>query len=199
MNADVLYDDFEYLYAKDVDWKKLNGKTVLVTGGTGLIGSLLLKYMYFLNQKKNFNISLFSIVRDVEKAASVLGDIEVNYIKADLTEECVIEEKIDYIFHCAAITKSKEMVEHPVRVFDSIVTATNHVLQFASKKNVQSMVYLSSMEVYGRTDETLELVTEDVMGYVNPLSCRSCYPLGKRMAENLCYNYYIGYSKGVKR
>ena len=48
MCSDVLYEDFEYLYTMKVDWQKLNNKTVLVTGGTGFIGSLLLKYMNFL-------------------------------------------------------------------------------------------------------------------------------------------------------
>lgn len=198
MYSDVLCEDFEYLYTRNVDWEKLNNKTVLVTGGTGLIGSLLLKYMDFLNKEKEFSISLIASIRDEAKAETFLKDLCVEVVKADLTDSFAVAKHIDYIFHCAAITKSKEMVEHPVEVLESIVNVTGTILRFAAENKVESMVYLSSMEVYGQPYIADNLVTEEVMGYIDPLNSRSCYPLGKRMAENLCYDYYKEYQVPVK-
>ena len=198
MCSDVLYEDFEYLYTMKVDWQKLNNKTVLVTGGTGFIGSLLLKYMNFLNREKGFSISLITVIRNEEKAKEVLNGLNVEIVKADLEDKFEIKGQVDYIFHCAAVTKSKEMIEHPVEVTESIVDATRNILKLAMANKTESIVYLSSMEVYGQPDISDNPVTEDVMGYINPLNSRSCYPLGKRMAENLCYGYYNEYQVPVK-
>lgn len=198
MYSKVLREDFEYLYSKNLDWKKLNNRTVLVTGATGLIGSLLLKFMHFLNTQKGYNISLIAIVRNEKKAQIVLNGIEVECVKLDLAEKLVLDKKVDYIFHCAAITKSKEMQQNPVEVFDAIVIASKNILQYAAQNKILSMVYLSSVEVYGQPMDSEKYVTEDIVGYIDTLSTRSCYPLGKRIVENLCYNYCCEYNVPVK-
>lgn len=198
MRNEALHEDFEYLYSRQLPWDMLNKKSVLVTGGTGLIGSILLKYMDFLNREKGYQIQLVTIVRDRKRAEAVLDGLCVQIETADITMPVQLEGGIDFIFHCAAITKSKEMVAHPVRVFESIVTGTNHVLKLAVQKQIQSMVYLSSMEVYGQPDNTREWVSEEMSGYIDTLKCRSCYPLGKRMAENLCFDYSQEYQVPVK-
>lgn len=203
-----LSEDFEYLYAQNLNWESLKGKKILVTGGTGLIGSLLLKFLGFLRQEKGFEIQLITLVRNERKAKCILGDMELELVVADISDGVEIQKKlgsvagVDYIFHCAAITKSREMVEHPVEVFESIVTGTDKILQYAKEIMVESMVYLSSMEVYGQPfskgEEETILVTENMTGYIDELQCRSCYPLGKKMAENLCYSYHKEYGVPVK-
>lgn len=63
------------------------------------------------------------------------------------------------------------------------------------------MVYLSSMEVYGKIDcgnERRAQEWEACRGEVEILNVRSCYPMGKRMAESLCYSYYKEYGIPVK-
>jgi len=194
----ILDEDFKYIYSMDLPWERLNNKTVLVTGGSGLIGSLLLKYMTFLNEHKSFNIKLITVSRNIENAQKILAGIPVKIIESDISKELETDDGIDYIFHCAAITKSKEMIEHPISVYESIVVATQKVLELAALKNVESMVYLSSMEVYGQPDKEHEYVTEKDMGYIDCLQVRSCYPLGKRMAENLCVDYGIEHNVPVK-
>ena len=72
-----------------------------------------------------------------------------------------------------------------------------NVLDFAKKVDCKSVVYLSSMEAYGQVLHENLLKPEDV-GYINPLSLRSCYPEGKRMAENLCVGYFSEYGIPVK-
>lgn len=124
---------------------------------------------------------------------------------ADITDEAmtVLSADYDYIIHCAAVTKSAEMKVHPTEVADGIVHGTKNVLELARrcKENghLKSMVYLSSMEVYGNIDcSDGHRVSEDEQGFVNPLVPRSCYPMGKRMAENLCASYYFEYGVPVK-
>lgn len=198
MLSKTLQEDFEYLYAQQLPWNYLNDQCVLVTGGTGLLGSYLLKYMDYLNQQKGHTIRLVTLVRNQKKALSILQDVNVMIVTADLLTSLQLSLDVDFIFHCAAITKSIEMAQHPVEVFESIVIATNHILKLAAKKKLRSMVYLSSMEIYGQPDSCEELVTENVNGYIDLLNCRSCYPLAKRMAENLCFDYVSEYQVPVK-
>lgn len=114
---------------------------------------------------------------------------------------CAEYPGIDYIIHCASVTGSSEMVSHPVKVIQSIVNGTQNVLEAARRCGIKSMVYLSSMEVYGTIDcADGRRVTEEeaAWGRVEPLCARSCYPVGKRMAENLCYSYVKEYGVPVK-
>lgn len=203
----ILLEDFNYIFEQKLDWNVLNKKKILVTGATGLIGSLVLKYLDFLNREKRFEIQSVALVRDAEKAKHILKECRTEFVVCDICRMAEFAEKmdtvgkVDYIFHCAAITESAKMIEQPVEVFESIVLGSSNILKFAKKSEVKSMVYLSSMEVYGQVmgeSETAISVTEEMTGIINGLECRSCYPLGKKMAENLCYSYYKEYGIPVR-
>ena len=191
-------DDFEYIYKCDIQWDKMKDTCVLITGATGFLGSFIIKFMNHLNETRDFNITILAMVRDLEKAECILNGCTVQYIAKDICAPLSLPEKIDYIFHCASETRSIEMLEHPVEVIRGIVMGTMNILQLALEKKVKSIVYLSSMEVYGRTNQELEMVKEEDLGEINLFETRSCYPLGKRMAENLCYDFFQEYEVPVK-
>jgi nucleoside-diphosphate-sugar epimerase len=91
------------------------------------------------------------------------------------------------------------MIAHPVEVTQSIINTTQNVLELARRCSIKSMVYLSSMEVYGDINCSYgSRVSETELGNIDILNTRSCYPLGKRMAENICYSYYKEYGIPVK-
>ncbi|MDE7478304.1 MAG: NAD(P)-dependent oxidoreductase [Lachnospiraceae bacterium] len=169
----------------------------LITGATGYIGSQLIRYLH--RQDKNNRI--IALVRNVQKAEKMFED-DIDIRQIDLskpTEMERLEAACDYIIHCASITKSSEMVSHPVEVIESIVNTTQNILEYARQRQVKSMVYLSSMEVYGNIDcSDGHKVSEQELGDIDICSVRSCYPLGKRMAENICYSYYKEYRVPVK-
>lgn len=191
----LLLEDFECIYSNNLSWNRMNNKTVLVTGASGLIGSIIVKYLDFLNKSKGFHIRILAMIRNEEKVKQ-LSEYDVTIVFGDLCNRVMIEDEVDFIFHCAAMTKSKDMIEKPVEVAQGIVMGTINILDFMLSKDVESMVYLSSMEVYGRTDDVC--ISEKNMGYINPLAIRSCYPMGKRMAENLCASYWSEKKAPVK-
>ena len=86
---------------------------------------------------------------------------------------------------------------HPVETIHSAVIGTDHILSLAAEKGVSGLVYISSMEVYGSFDEAPDVVTEKDLGFIDPLSVRSCYSEGKRMCECLCAAYASEYSVPV--
>ena len=170
----------------------------LITGATGYIGSMLARHILCSEE----GAEIVALVRDPEKAEALLGKNRVKLLKADLCDRALlnrVDVQCDYVFHCASVTKSAEMIAHPVEVTESIVNATQNVLELARRCSAKSIVYFSSMEVYGNID-CLDghRVQEDEVGEIGLLNARSCYPLGKRMAENICYSYFKEYGVPVK-
>ncbi len=183
----------------------MNG-TILITGATGYIGSMVVKKI-FIDSKRGEGIEkLLLLVRDREKAEALFAaellkvPVELQFIECELESLDIelIDLPIDYVIHCAAPTTSAYMISHPVETADGIVLGTRNILELACKKNVKSMVYLSSMEAYGSVADIGRTRTEEELGKISLDSVRSCYPLGKRMAEHYCYIYAKEYGVPVK-
>ena len=186
-------------FAKHFDLTdQLAGASFLITGATGLIGSSLIRCLLALNEQ----IKVYAPVRNLKKAEDLFDEWQkehIRFIECDLVEyDYSLLEKIDYIVHCAAPTSSKFFVEHPVETSEIIMDGTKKMLQLARQKQVQGMVYLSSLEVYGESNDDSLSVKEDFQGYLNPMSVRSSYPMAKRATENLCCLYASEYGVPVK-
>jgi nucleoside-diphosphate-sugar epimerase len=186
---------------KAIQWDDLQGGSILITGATGLIGMNLIRGIMSYNEGKGGNVKVLALVRNVDKATSLFSEyIEKNWLKlvqGDILKPLVIEENIDYIVHGASVTASRDFVEKPVETITTAIDGTKAVLELAREKKVKAMVYLSSMEVYGTPyDETP--LSEDKMGYLNPLAVRSSYSESKQMVENLCVAYQSEYDVPVK-
>lgn len=170
-------------------------KKCLVTGATGYIGSRIIREL-------QNDMQITALVRNVDKATKMLPQ-GVNYIQADLEDAQTLKNVTDeytYAIHCAAITKSKDMKVHPVEVVKSIVNTTQNIMEVALRCKAQSVVVLSSMEIYGYVENEKEQRTSEdaVKGEIDLLNVRSCYPLAKRMAENICFDYWQEYGVPVK-
>lgn len=184
-----------------IDWNKLGQANVLVTGATGLIGTTLIRGLMEYNVEKKGNITVYALVRNEKKAYNLFQSYIVKgWIKlvvADILQPIQLEDNIDYIIHGASETSSRAFVEKPVETIMTAIEGTRNILELAREKKVKSMVYMSSMEVYGTPIDNQPL-TEDRMGYLNPLAVRSSYSESKQMVENLCVAYHTEYQVPVK-
>lgn len=182
------------------DWLKLEqmrDSTVLVTGGTGLVGFNLLRILS--RQKNRLNLRILALVRNIERAKSIFADFldSIELIEGNVLQKVDIEYPIHYIIHGASITSSKAFVDKPVETILTSIHGVCNMLELCREKHVRSMVYLSSMEAYGSVENDV-LLSEDDVNYLNPLKIRSCYPESKRMCENLCVSYAKEYGVNVK-
>ena len=167
-------------------------ETVLVTGATGLIGSNLINYLLDNNYK------VIGLVRNIEKAKKKLPENNnLSFVIGDITEPIDIPDKVDYIVHGASNTSSKAFIDEPVEIINTAIQGTKNMLELAKEKKVNSVVYLSSMEVYG-CPLTDEKIYETHSTNLNTMSVRSSYPESKRMCESLCTAYYKEYGVPVK-
>lgn len=201
-NDQVLQEDLEAVVASEVPFSEFSGKTVFVTGATGLIGSQVVKALLCANRLKESNISVVACVRNKKKAeqvfSSVLSCKEFSIYEGDINAPITYEGNVDYIVHGASATSSKFFVSNPVETIHTALDGTTNVLEFAKEKQVEGMVYLSSLEVYGTPDPDAGLISENEYGYIDPLSVRSSYSEGKRMVECLCVSYGEEYQVPVK-
>lgn len=198
----ILQKDLEDIAKnEEYDFEKLNNKTILVTGATGLIGSQIVKAIVCINRIRKINIKVLAFVHDIEKAKKIFSKIWNNncleIYEGEIQENIEIREKIDYIIHGASPTNSKFFVTNPVETIDVAVLGTKKILELAKKNNIESMVYLSSLEVYGKNDEK-KIISENDYGYIDILNTRSSYSEGKRIVECLCRSYFEEYSVPVK-
>ena len=178
--------------------EELNNKNFLITGSTGLIGSILIHFLLALKR----NISIVAPVRSIMKVKEIFDTEEISFItfiECDITTfNYDIIGVVDYIVHCAAPTSSKYFIEHPVDTFQIIYKGTETLLGYARNRQIKGIVYLSSLEVYGAVSDDSIQITEDVQGYIDPMAVRSSYPMAKRAAENLCCVYAAQYGVNVK-
>lgn len=202
----VLQEDIQYIIDNQRHLlDSFCGHTVLVAGATGLIGSQVIKtilaYNEIIRNAESSPIEVIGLSRNVERASTVFGDLLYSsnfHMKfTDVANIQDIKEEIDFIIHGANTTVSKDYVDRPVETINTIVSGTNQVLKLAYDKKVKKMVYLSTMEIYGRTKDKAERLNERDLGYIDILNVRSSYSEGKRMAECLCSSYAHEYNVPV--
>lgn len=200
MNKQILIEDVQQFAEHFELWEQLRDKTFLITGATGLIGSVMVKCLLELNKQKQLCIKVIAVVRNLEKAQKVFAEeaAQIKCYQLGLSEIGTdsIRDHVDYVVHLASPTASKYFVEHPVETLRTAIEGTTAVLEYSKEAKVEAVVYASSLETYG-INHTDEWLNEDFQGYVNPMEVRSSYNIGKRTCECLCHAYAEEYGVNV--
>lgn len=171
----------------DLPWTELDGKTVVVTGSTGLIGSQVVRTLLSRNDCVNADINVVLPVRNIIKAHALFGDRDdVSVLQWSLGDDLVGPDHVDYIVHAACGTSSKSFLETPATTIMQIVYGGEAVLKYACSAYVEKVLFLSTMEVYGEVEG---VATEDNLGKLDPMVVRNSYPEAKRLVECLCASY----------
>lgn len=196
MNNTVVAEDIRNLAHGFLFKKELQRKTVLVTGGTGLIGSLIIRFLAYLRDKEEVDIRILAMARNPQKVEKMDFPCDIQWVFQDMLETLNIEENADYIFHTACPTQSQFLVDNPVEVITSTITGAENLFLYAKERHA-SVVYLSSIEIYGQMDSD-GFVSEDTYGHLDHLNVRSCYPESKKMIESLATAYAKEYGTDIK-
>lgn len=201
---DITYN-MKNLYEQDIDHiagspmlQKLEEKTILITGATGMIG----KYMIHVLQRYNTiyakdKCKIIALCRSAEVGCALFGkDDNIEYIIADVCEPVQIQERIDYIVHAASNTNPSTYAKIPVETYRANVIGTENMLQLARKKHSEAALFISSASVYGNVSHgTLD---ENTCGRIDFFNINNSYSEGKRMGECICKSFFSEYGVPVK-
>jgi UDP-glucuronate decarboxylase len=190
---DVVRQDLDRIGAAPyIPWQALHGQTVLVTGATGLIGSSLVKALLWYDAASDADLRVLALTRDRTRAEATFAQplaagAPLTFVEGDVAG-LNLETQVNLIIHGASVTSGQDYVRHPVRTIRTTVGGTERILEIAREHDVESVVYLSSVEVYGAPDGSRRIAESDLCGF-DPMVVRSSYPESKRMAEAMCCGY----------
>lgn len=198
-DAALYQEDLRYIADFDVDWDKLKGRTILITGATGLIGTVLIDAIMNKNSQGNLGIKILALSRSLERLSRHFPGYRENplfsAVEADVTEKLIIDENVDYVINLAGNTHPMLYSTEPINTILTGILGANNVLEFAASHAIDRVVNVSSVEVYGENRGDVRLFTEDYSGYINCNSLRAGYPEAKRVAEALSQAYIA--EKGI--
>lgn len=176
----------------------LAGKTVVITGGTGMIGSCLVDALAVFNRDRQNPCQVVVTSRrreSAEKRFSYCWEAPwFAYIQQDVCDEAVSwPAQVDYIIHAASNADPVSFAKAPVDTLMANVLGTDRLLKEGLARGMRRFLYVSSGEMYGQPDGDFNDFVEDYCGPVDHSSPRACYPAGKRAAEVLCQCYGAQY------
>lgn len=158
-------------------------KKILVTGGSGFIGSHLCERLlkdgnqvicldnFFTGQKKN--------------VFHLMDDKNFELVRHDVTQPYFVE--VDEVYNLACPASPVHYQYNPIKTSKTSVMGAINMLGL-TKRVHGKMLQASTSEVYG--DPKIHPQVESYWGNVNPIGIRSCYDEGKRCAETLCMDYH---------
>jgi len=196
MREDVIIEDLQRMCQADLPWKQLDGKTILITGATGMLASYVTWFLLCLHEEAGIDVSVVALCRNPQKAehyySSHIGKPYFRLLTQDVCDPIVYDGAVDYIFHLAGNASPHFINTDPVGIMKCNLQGTMNVLELARKKQTAKVVFASTREVYGKKEEA-ELLDEKAFGTLDTLDDRSCYPESKRAAETLLKSYYLQY------
>jgi UDP-glucuronate decarboxylase len=164
---------------------------ILVTGGSGFIGSTLTQRLLGLGHRvlviDNFYTS------DEKNIKHLVANPNLEVVRHDVTNPYSAE--VDAIYHLACPASPIHYQRFPVQTIKTSVIGSLNMLELAHKLQIPILLS-STSEVYG--DPQISPQVEEYWGNVNPIGIRSCYDEGKRAAETLFFDYHRQFNVNIK-
>jgi len=165
-----------------LDEKSLFGKRILVTGGSGFIGSHLCQRLIDQGHEVLCVDNFFTGRR--LNTTHLLSNPRFELLRHDVTFPLYVE--VDQIYNLACPASPIHYQFDPVQTTKTSVLGAVNMLGLAKRLKIP-VLQASTSEVYG--DPSIHPQPESYWGNVNPIGPRSCYDEGKRCAETLFFDY----------
>ena len=184
----LLAEELQNIAALELPWDALAGKTVAVTGATGLVGSYLLRALDAVNRAHGLKLRLIALCRKPEAAKDRLSGMEnLSILSYDACAPLNANFRADFTVHAASNAHPLAFSSDPVGTMQANLLGTMHLLE-KLRSTSGRLLFLSTGEIYGE-NPNLASFDEHSFGSIDPMRFRSCYPESKRAAETLCASY----------
>ncbi len=194
-------EDIRYVAGLDLPWEKMEGKSVLVTGASGLLGSIFVDAVMEQNREKNLQCTVHAVGRNEAAARERFFPYWegpwFRFAAHDINQplEGVTDQAFAFMIHLASNTHPVSYAREPVATITTNIIGTDHLLRYAASHPGGRFVFASSNEIYGENRGDAELFDESYCGYLDCNTLRAGYPESKRCGEALCQAYRA--EKGV--
>lgn len=188
-------EDVCKIAVQPLPWEKLKGKSLLISGATGLIGSFLIDVIMFRNKEQNMNCKVYALGRSEDKAKTRFGycyeSDDFQFIPYDINKPFVRDDMgdVDYVLHLASNTHPVAYATDPIGTITTNIIGTQNMLEFAYAHHAVRCAFASSNEIYGENRGDVEKFDENYCGYIDCNTMRAGYPESKRCGEALCQAY----------
>ena len=184
----LLAEELQNIAALELPWDALAGKTVAVTGATGLVGSYLLRALDAVNRAHGLKLRLIALCRKPEAAKDRLSGMEnLSILSYDACAPLNANFRADFTVHAASNAHPLAFSSDPVGTMQANLLGTMRLLE-KLRNTSGRLLFLSTGEIYGE-NPNLASFDEHSFGSIDPMRFRSCYPESKRAAETLCASY----------
>lgn len=187
LQSKLYQEDIRYSLSNVPKIEELKNSRILITGATGLVCSAIVDLLI----STDLNITVYAASR-TEKKVIERFDGKVKFLPYDATKPIAFDADVDYIIHGASNASPNLYLDEPVETMQANINGMQGLLEYAHKKSVKRVIYVSSSEVYGRK-ESIEPFKEDQYGFIDLLNPRSSYSIAKRAAETMCVSYHAEY------
>ena len=164
---------------------------ILVTGGSGFLGSHLCDFLLSQGAEILCLDNFFTGTR--RNIEHLLGHKRFELLRHDVTFPIYVE--VDQIYNLACPASPIHYQRDPVQTTKTSVHGAINMLGLAKRLKAK-ILQASTSEVYG--DPSVHPQSEDYWGHVNPIGPRSCYDEGKRCAETLFFDYWRQHQLPIK-
>lgn len=179
------------------DAKKLEGKTVFLSGGGGFLGKYIVGTLCYLNdnvlEKPCRVISVDNFITgSPHPHFNYKHRPDVLEVWGDVTQPLPVREPLHYIIHAAGLASPVFYKKYPLETIDSAVSGVRHLLELARKNKgtIEGFLFFSSSEIYGDPDPKSVPTPETYHGYVSSVGPRACYDESKRLSETIATVYH---------
>lgn len=185
--------DLDEILAAFPEIDQLAGRSVLITGCTGLICSAAADLLIRWNDRHEDKIRILAAGRDERRVRSRFAPYDAEdwftYVPFDAAStEDLPDLPCDYIIHGASNASPDRIVAEPVETLLGNVTGMKVLLDYARRKDAKRVLFVSSSEVYGKKESDMPSKIDEY-GYIDLLKSRNSYAIGKCAAETLCVSY----------
>ncbi len=207
MSAIVKEDIAAIAKGLGADAKKLEGKTILVSGGSGFLGKYIIGTIAHLNDHvfttpaKVISVDNF-ITGSAHPHFDHKGRADIMEVWGDVSHPLPIREDIHYIIHAAGLASPVYYKQFPMETIKSAISGIENLLELARKqKELEGFLFFSSSEIYGDPDPSAVPTPETYHGYVSSVGPRACYDESKRLGETIAtiYNERFGVPTKIVR
>lgn len=192
----IYQSDIKLASELPINWNQLSGKTILFTGATGMIASVMIDILMYRNHNLVENedgAHIIAVSRNEEKARERFDGYwdskYFTYVSHDITKPLPELGTIHYILHAASNTHPRAYATDPIGTITANVEGTYQLLEYASIHNCECFFFFSSVEIYGENRNDVDKFDESYLGYIDCNTTRAGYPESKRLGEALCNAY----------